>query len=66
MIDAVMYGVTPRAKTRDGAKVSAREKVEHAKQCAGDLAPNLFETRFVDSRSGDVTAKAVHSKERQA
>ena len=50
MIDAVIYGVTPRAKYRNGAEVSARKQVKNAKQRPGNFAPDPFELRLIDAR----------------
>jgi len=56
----------PKGKKRDRTEITAGEKVEHAEQRSGNLAPNLLETQFIDSRSSNVTAKTVNSKERQS
>jgi hypothetical protein len=49
----------------DGAEVSTGEEIEHAEQSSSDVAPDLIQTCFVDTRSTDVCTKTIDGEQAQ-
>ena len=62
MIDALMYGMIPRAKIDKGPQAAAREHVEHAQQRTLLLLEPLRHDGGVDARRRDVDPDAVHEE----
>ena len=59
MIEAVMYGMMPRANTASLRQRAAREQVEEAEHAGAAALEELLERRGVDARHGHVSAEPV-------
>ena len=65
MIDAVMYGMMPRAKDRDAAEVAAAEQIEDSEERAGALLEQRLDDAPVDAGSRNLRTDAIHRQKGQ-
>ena len=63
MIDAVMYGMMPRAKIVRRRKLAAAEQVDESQEGATVLVEELRQHVGVDAGRGDVSPEPVHGEQ---
>ena len=66
MIDALMYGMMPSAKTVIRDRSAAGEHVVEPEQRGSALLRQLLQRRAVDAGRRDVAADAVHARAARA
>jgi hypothetical protein len=62
-MEAVIYGMMPRAKTVSRRKLPPEKKVQKVQNCSGIRIEPIIEGRLIDERNRDIGADTVHRQQ---